>query len=240
MIKTVAIVQSNYIPWRGYFDLINSVDEFILYDDMQYTRRDWRNRNKIKTPEGSKWLTIPVQVKGKYYQKIRETIISDPEWNRLHWQSIVYYYSKAKYFHTYKELFESLYLDCQDKLLSQINYRFLRAICQILSISTKLSFSMDYQLVEGKTERLIGLCKQAGATEYLSGPAARAYLDEELFRNEGIKLRYIDYSGYPEYHQLFPPFESGISIIDLIFNQGHNSKDYMKTSIPDLLQECPG
>ena len=98
MSKKVAIVQSNYIPWKGYFDLINSVDEFILYDDMQYTMRDWRNRNKIKTKNGLMWLTIPVQVKGKYYQKIRETIISDPQWNRNPWQSISHNYFQAKYF----------------------------------------------------------------------------------------------------------------------------------------------
>lgn len=227
--KKVASVQSNYIPWKGYFDLINSVDEFILYDDMQYTRRDWRNRNKIKTPNGLKWLTIPVQVKGKYYQKIKETVISEPDWTHTHWQSIVNNYSRSEYFHDYKELFESLYLDCQENLLSQINYRFLMAICQILGITTKLSWSMDYQLVGDKTERLINLCKQAGATEYVSGPTAKAYLDEESFRREGIEVTYINYSGYPEYQQSFPPFEHNVSIIDLIFNEGQNATKYMKS-----------
>ena len=139
MDKIVAIVQSNYIPWKGYFDLINSVDEFILYDDMQYTRRDWRNRNKIKTLNGLRWLTIALQVKDRYYQKIRETVVSDSGWNRTHWQSIVHNYSKAKYFYAYKELFENLYLDCQESLLSRINYRFIIAICKILGISTQIS-----------------------------------------------------------------------------------------------------
>jgi hypothetical protein len=229
MAKKLAIVQSNYIPWKGYFDLINSVDEFILYDDSQYTKRDWRNRNKIKTPEGLKWLTISVQVKGKYYQKIRETVISDPEWNRTHWQSIIRNYSKGKHFHSYKELFENLYLGCQEKFLSRINHRFLAAICQILGINTKISWSMDYKLLEGKTEKLVDLCKQVGATEYISGPAAKAYIDEELFRSESIELSYIDYSGYPEYQQLFPPFEHGVSIIDLIFNEGENARKYLKS-----------
>lgn len=229
MDKTVAIVQSNYIPWKGYFDLINSVDEFILYDDMQYTRRDWRNRNKIKTINGLKWLTIALQVKDKYYQKIRETVISDLDWNRTHWQSIVHNYSKAQYFSIYKELFENLYLDCEESFLSQINYRFIIAICKILGISTQISWSMNYELIEGKTERLVDLCKQAGAAEYISGPAAKTYIDEELFQTAGIRLRFMDYSEYPEYHQLFPPFEHGVSIIDLIFNEGSNATKFMRS-----------
>jgi hypothetical protein len=230
MSKKVAIVQSNYIPWKGYFDMINLVDEFILYDDVQYTRRDWRNRNKIKASNGLMWLTIPVKVKGRYFQRVRETVISDLGWGGRHWKSIIHSYSRAKYFHTYGELFDDLYLGQNERFLSQVNYRFLTAICQILGINTKLSWSMDYHLIEGdKTDRLVDLCKQAGATEYISGPAAKAYIDEELFKNEGIVLHYMDYSGYPEYNQLFPPFEHGVSIIDLIFNEGPNAPMYMRS-----------
>ena len=229
MNKRVAIVQSNYIPWRGYFDLISQVDEFILFDDVQYTRRDWRNRNRIKAPNGSIWLTIPVEVKGKRDQKIKDTVISDPGWSRNHWRTIVYNYSKTKYFSEYKELFESLYLERNEKLLSQVNYKFVTAICDLLGIETKLAWSSEYRLVEGKTERLVDLCKQAGANEYLSGPTARGYIDEELFRNEGIELRYMDYSGYSEYEQLYPPFESGVSIIDLIFNEGPDARKYISS-----------
>jgi hypothetical protein len=227
--KKIAIVQSNYIPWKGYFDLINSVDEFILFDDVQYTRRDWRNRNRIKTPHGLMWLTIPIEVNGKYFQKIRETAVSDPSWNRKHWQSILHNYSKAKYFHTFEEQFHDLYLASNEKSLSQINYRFLTAICQMLGITTKISWSMDYHLIEGKTERLIDLCKQAGATKYISSPTAKSYIDEELFKNEDLELRYIDYTGYPEYDQLFPPFEHTVSIIDLIFNEGPHATKFMKS-----------
>ncbi len=227
--KKLAILQSNYIPWKGYFDLINLVDEFILLDDMQYTRRDWRNRNKIKTPAGLSWLTIPVKVKNNYFQKIKDTVISDPQWNRRHWQSIVHNYARAKYFPTYRALFEDLYLTSDERSLSQINHRFLVAICEILGIKTRLSWSMDYQLAEGKTERLVDLCKQAGATEYISGPSAKDYIDEELFRREGIALRYMDYSDYPLYEQLFPPFEHAVSVIDLIFNVGPEASRYMKS-----------
>jgi hypothetical protein len=184
--KKVAVVQSNYIPWKGYFDLINLVDEFILYDDMQYTRRDWRNRNIIKTPRGPIWLTIPVEVKGKYFQKIKDTTISDPNWGKTHWTTIVHNYSKAKYFAMHREVFENLYLSSEERFLSRVNYLFLTAICEILDIKTKISWSMDYNPGSGKTERLVDLSKQAGATEYVSGPRAKDYLQEELFTNEGI------------------------------------------------------
>jgi hypothetical protein len=227
--KKVAVVQSNYIPWKGYFDLINLVDEFILYDDMQYTRRDWRNRNIIKTPRGPIWLTIPVEVKGKYFQKIKDTTISDPHWGKTHWTTIVHNYSKARYFAEHREMFEKLYLNSEEKFLSRVNYLFLTAICEILGIKTKISWSMDYIPGSGKTERLVDLSKQAGATEYVSGPRAKDYLQEELFTNEGIALRYVDYSSYPEYTQLSPPFEHQVSIIDLIFNEGPEAKKYMKS-----------
>jgi hypothetical protein len=228
--KKLAIVQSNYIPWKGYFDMINMVDEFILYDDCQYTKRDWRNRNKIKTQNGLQWLTIPVEVKGKYHQKIKGTVVSDPEWSKKHWSIIKNIYYKANFFKDFENQFEELYLDCGEKYLSDINYRFITAINQILGITTKISWSMDYDLlVEGNTERLIHLYKQAGADTYLSGPAAREYMDVKLFEDEGITVEWMDYNRYPEYNQLYPPFEHKISIIDLIFTTGKNAKNYMKS-----------
>lgn len=229
MNKRLALVQSNYIPWKGYFDLINLVDEFVLFDDVQYTRRDWRNRNRIKTPNGTIWLTIPVEVKGKYFQMINETVISDPDWNRLHWKTITHSYSKAPFFREYRERFEDLYRGATDKYLSRVNHRFILAICEILGIASKITWSMDYTLAAGKTERIVDLCEQTGATEYISGPAAKAYMQEDLFRAKGIAVSYIDYSGYPEYHQLYPPFEHQVSIIDLIFNEGPNASKFMKS-----------
>jgi hypothetical protein len=227
--KKVAIVQSNYIPWKGYFDLINKVDVFILYDTVQYTRRDWRNRNIIKTPNGLTWLTIPVAVKNKYHQKIKDTRISDIRWSRKHWKSIVHNYSRAKYFSNYREQFENLYLDCHEEYLSRINYHFLTSICEMLDIKTKIAWSMDYELVNDRNKALIDLCKQAGASEYISGPTAKGYIDEALFKKNGIKLKYMDYSGYPEYNQPYPPFDHAVSIIDLIFNEGENAKNYLKS-----------
>jgi len=227
--KKVAIIQSNYIPWKGYFDIINMVDEFIIYDDVQYTRRDWRNRNRIKTPNGLKWLTIPVKVKGKYHQKIKDTKIADKNWVKKHWKTIIHNYSKAKYFKEYKDFFEELYLTSNEEYLSEINYKFIVAINKILGINTKIRWSSEFKLLDGKTERLLGICKDCNADIYVSGPAAKEYFDKELAKKENIKVEWMDYSGYPEYEQLYPPFEHKVSIIDLIFNEGPNATKFMKS-----------
>jgi hypothetical protein len=228
--KKVAILQSNYIPWKGYFDLINSVDEFVLFDDMQYTRRDWRNRNKIKTAQGITWLTIPVQVKGKYFQTIKDTVVSEQTWAQKHWRAIEVNYARADFFKIYGPAFEALYAEVTDEtFLSQINFRFISKVCEILGVKTKLSWSSDYETSSGKTERLISICKQAGGTSYLSGPAAKIYLDEALFAREGLEVGYIDYNDYPPYKQLFPPFEHFVSVLDLIFNVGPTATQYMKS-----------
>jgi hypothetical protein len=225
----VAIVQSNYIPWKGYFDIINRVDEFMLFDDRQYTRRDWRNRNLIKTAQGVHWLTIPVHAKGRYEQRIDETMISDPEWAGRHWKTIASAYAAAPFFDQYREAIEALYKVSGEERLSDVNRRFLDAICGLLGIRTRLSWSTDYTAEGSRTERLVNLCQLAGATEYLSGPAARAYIEEDRFRDAGIELTYMDYSGYPEYPQLHGPFEHGVSIVDLLFNTGPDAHRYMKS-----------
>ncbi|NQY95240.1 MAG: WbqC family protein [Campylobacteraceae bacterium] len=227
--KKIAILQSNYIPWKGYFDLINMVDEFILYDDMQYTRRDWRNRNKIKTSSGLKWLSIPVDVKGKYFQKISETKISESDWGKKHWSILKQHYSKTKYFKDYKDVFEDLYLNCDEMYLSQINYKFIKVVCKILGITTKIRWSSEFKLMDGQTEKLLGICKNCDADIYLSGATAKDYFDEELSEKENIKVEWMDYSGYDEYTQLFSPFEHGVSILDLIFNEGTKATKYMKS-----------
>jgi len=227
--KKVAILQSNYIPWKGYFDIINAVDVFVLYDDMQYTKRDWRNRNKILTSSGSKWLTIPVMVKGKFFQKINETMISESSWAKKHWGSISHNYSKAKYFKDYKSVFEPLYLGMEEKNLSKVNYLLIKTICDLLDIKTKLVWSSDFELAEDRTERLLNICKDLGANEYVSGPAAKVYMNAELFEKEKIKITWFDYSNYPEYKQLHIPFDHYVSILDLVFNKGPEIKKYMKT-----------
>ena len=218
--KKVAILQSNYIPWKGYFGMIAAVDEFILYDDMQYTRRDWRNRNQIKTPQGLNWLTVPVKAKGKYYQKIRETEIDGADWQASHWRTLTQNYRRAPYFDEIAQWLEPLYTKETYTYLSPMNRCFIEAICRYLSIDTVITNSWDYELVDGKTERLADLCRQAGGTEYVSGPAAKDYVDEKIFSDMDIKLTWFDYSGYPDYPQLWGEFVHGVTILDLLFNCG--------------------
>lgn len=225
--KKIAILQSNYIPWKGYFDLIAFVDEFILYDDMQYTRRDWRNRNQIKTPNGLLWLTVPVKVKGKYDQTIKETEIDGDAWLIQHQKSIVQNYKKAPFFNDVWPIFEPLY-NKHFIHLSELNRAFIEVICNYLEIKTKISNSWDFNLMDGKTERLADLTMQAGGCEYISGPAAKDYIVESVFNDLNIKLRWFDYSGYPEYQQLYGEFVHGVSILDLLFSCGRQSANYMR------------
>lgn len=233
--KRIAILQSNYIPWKGYFDMIAAVDEFILYDDMQFTKNDWRNRNQIKTPQGVQWLTVPVKVKGKFGQAIRETAIDGKGWATSHWKSFQLYYRRAQYFNEIASLLEPVYSDPPHIYISQLNRQLIEIICDYIGIHATISCSSDYTLMEGKTGRLVDLCIQAGGTEYISGPAAKDYLDENLFRDAGIKLTWFNYDNYPAYPQLWGEFVHGVSILDLLFNCGKESPRYMKHVLKDLV-----
>ncbi len=226
--RKVAITQSNYIPWKGFFDSVNLVDVFVLYDDMQYTKRDWRNRNLIKCENGTKWLSIPVEVKGKYFQKISETRISDTSWAKQHWMTIKHTYGKLPGFQVYGTKFEELY-NKDYEYLSEVNYAFIKAICEMLNIKTEIHWSSEFELPEGKTERLVSICEDLKASDYFTGAAAKAYMDESLFAKKGIQVHYYDYSGYPEYEQKYPPFTHGVSILDLLFSAGESAPHYMKT-----------
>lgn len=227
--KKVAISQSNYIPWKGYFDMIAAVDEFILYDDMQYTRRDWRNRNKIKTANGIQWLTVPVRAKGLYLQKIRDAQIStESDWARLHWKTLVGSYGRSAHFASIAEFIEPLYQEKKFQLLSDLNRAFIEAICKYLGIKTRISNSWDYQLINGKNARLVDLCVQAGASEYISGPAAKDYVDENEFASRGVTVRWFDYDNYPTYPQMWGEFTHGVSILDLLFCCGEESSQFLR------------
>lgn len=224
--KKVAILQSNYIPWKGYFDMIAAVDEFILYDDMQFTKNDWRNRNKIKTPNGIEWITIPVGQ--NINRRIRDVLIPDERWQKKHWRTLEANYRRATHFEEISGWLAPMYLEACYKNLSELNRDFITAVCKYLGITTKLSNSMDYPLIEGKTTRLLDLCRQAGANEYISGLAAKDYIEEEYFFESGIKLTWFDYANYPEYAQLWGEFIHDVTILDLLFNCGKDSTMFMK------------
>jgi len=224
--KKVAVLQSNYIPWKGYFDIISRVDEFIFYDDVQYTNRDWRNRNKIKTPNGLLWLSIPVGA-GRN-RLICNVEIPNRDWQKKHWQSISQFYGKAPFFDEYKSFFEDFYLSETHNNLSDMNIGLIKKICsEILDIKTNFRDSREFNLQGKKENRMLELLEKTGATHYLSGPSAKKYICEQHFADRNIKLEWMDYSGYPEYKQLFGEFEHAVSILDLIFNVGNDSSFYV-------------
>ncbi|MBX9778448.1 MAG: WbqC family protein [Xanthobacteraceae bacterium] len=225
--KKVAVVQSNYIPWKGYFDLIAAVDEFIILDDVQYTRRDWRNRNVIKTPEGPKWLTIPVKSKGHYHQTIREVEIDGTSWGVVHQKALQLNYRRAAHFDEIAALLDP-FLRNPHPHLTELNCSIISAICGYLGIGTTISHSSGYRLTGEKSERLANLCFQAGATEYVSGPSAKTYLREQDFKERGIQVTWFDYDGYPEYPQLWGAFIHHVTILDLLFNCGKQAPLFMK------------
>jgi hypothetical protein len=228
----VAIVQSNYIPWKGYFDLINSVDEFVLLDDAQYTRRDWRNRNRIKTAAGVRWLTIPVLTKGGFTQRIDETLIADDAWPRSHWSAIEQAYRATPHFDAVAALLQPRYASFGAGRLTDVNEALLRELCGYLRIGTTISRSTDHPGPGARSERLLGICRAVGASEYVSGPSARAYLDVELFARAGVDVRWFDYTGYREYRQPHGEFVHDVSIIDLLFCEGPRSREWLKTTTP--------
>jgi hypothetical protein len=227
----VVILQPSYIPWRGYFHQIQKADLFIFYDDVQYDKHGWRNRNRIKTSQGSQWLTIPVYSKGVIDRDIpinRVSISWDTDWNQKHWRAIQQAYSKSPFFHQYAPLLEGFYKQ-KTELLADFTIETTIFLARQLG-NNKTQFLRSSQLskVDGvKTDRLIQILKFVNATHYISGPSARNYIEKEKFDAAGITLEYIEYN-YMEYPQLYPPFDQNVSIIDLLFMVGPDACQYFK------------
>ena len=214
----VVILQSNYIPWRGYFDLINEADIFIFYDEVQFTRRDCRNRNIIVTKRGKQWLSLPVKQTGKFEQSILETEIAAHNWSRKHWNSLKGAYAKSAGFKKWEHLIKKIYIELADeRSLVAINRRFIKEISKALFIETEFKCSTHILSALGKTERLVGLCQAVGATEYISGPAAKDYIDAPLFEKSGIKLTWKNYPNYQPYLQNDGQYRVGVTLLDTLF-----------------------
>jgi hypothetical protein len=224
--KRVAVIQSNYIPWKGYFDIINDVDVFIFYDDLQFTKNDWRNRNKIKTPRSAEWISIPVGTDLR--RLVCEVELRDHSWQQKHWNLLRMHYDKAPHFRTYRPFLEDVFLSRTWTNLSDLNHHLIRTISrEFLGITTEFLDSRAFDPQGQKLDRLIDLLKKAGTDLYVSGPAARDYIDPKVFEAAGIQLVYKSYAGYPEYPQMHPPFEHGVSILDLLFNMGQQAPEFI-------------
>jgi hypothetical protein len=223
------ILQPSYIPWRGYFHQIQKADLFVFYDDVQYDRLSWRNRNRIKTPQGLVWLTIPVHRRGAVTDQIpinQIQICWDQPWNTNHWSTIEYAYHKAPFFHEHAPSLKTLY-ERQLELLSDFTIELTIFLARQLGIlHTEFIRSSSLQVEGHRTDRLINILNKLGATHYISGPSARDYIEEEKFYSAGITLEYMDYH-YPEYPQLYPPFVSQVTILDLLFMTGPDAHKYI-------------
>jgi len=219
----ICIIQSCYIPWKGFFDLVGRCDEYVIFDRMQYVKRHWHNRNRIKTAHGVEWLTIPVVTKGRFNQAIDEVHIEKP-WAEKHWRALELAYRSAPFFGEFAPLVRTWYeLADKEPLLTDVNEIFLRGIARVLGLATRITRDATYPSCGTKTERLLGIARSAGADCYLSGPSARAYFDEEMFASAGIASEWMNYEGYPEYPQLHGPFEHAVTMLDLLFNTGAES-----------------
>jgi hypothetical protein len=235
----VVILQPSYIPWRGYFDQVRRADLFIFYDDVQFDKHGWRNRNQIKTAQGKQWLTIPVYSRGVTGGiPINQVKIDwSKPWAENHLKALTFAYKKAPCFASYAPWLDSVY-SRHDDLLADFTIRLTIEIArEIGNAHTRFMRSSDIPGIIGrKTDRLIQILQGVGATHYISGPSAKDYIESEKFEAVGITLEFMEYN-YPEYPQLYPPFDPNVSILDLMFMTGIRACEYFP---PPLLDSPPG
>ena len=223
----VTILQPSYLPWLGFFEQISRSDKFVLLDDVQYTRRDWRNRNRIRVRENWIWLTVPVQQKSRFSQSLLETRIDNSvSWRRKHLETLRQHYCKAPFFEKYfprcQQVYEKDWTFLFDLCLETINL-----IKEEMGIETPLLRSSEMKPGGEKTERLVSICRELGATHYLSGESGSNYIAEEDFSSQGIALEYQNYE-HPVYPQRYTGFVPHLSAIDLLFNCGEQSLGILK------------
>jgi WbqC-like protein family len=215
-----AILQPSYIPWRGYFHQIQKSDVFVFYDDVQYDKHGWRNRNRIKTANGPTWLTIPVASRGNvvHHTPIHEVRIAGDAWIAKHRATLAQAYARAPHLARYLPMLDELY-QRKPELLADLTIDLTIAIARELGLTTRFVRSSELGIPGHRTERILAILQALGANHYVSGPSARAYLEEARFAEAGITLEYMVYS-YPPYEQLHPPFDGQVSILDLLFMTG--------------------
>jgi len=210
----------------GFFDQMYKSDVFVIYDDVQFDKHGWRNRNRIKTAQGIQWLTIPVLTKGREKPLINEVLINNhSDWRKAHFGSIKQNYSRAPFFSTYINVFEEIYAKEWEYLID-VNMAFVHALMDKLQLDREILFSSKLDVPETKTHRLVNICVKFGATDYLTGDAAEDYIDESLFIEKNIRLHY-HYYNHPNYSQMYGEFVPFLSVIDLLFNEGPRSLEIL-------------
>ncbi|MCB0339171.1 MAG: WbqC family protein [Bdellovibrionales bacterium] len=221
-----AIIQSSYIPWKGYFDIIHDVDVFIFLDNVEFSKGSWRNRNKLKTPNGVKWISVPLQRKNLNHSNIDQVRVSKSNWQREHFNLLQLSYKDALYFKQYEPMLRDFYLRTTWDSLSEMNQTFIRKIAAELNISTRFFNASELDPTGDREERLINLCQIVGATTYLSGPSAKDYITLDRWNAVGIDVQWKQYE-YPEYPQLHPPFDHAVTVLDMLFMLGSDAPNYI-------------
>lgn len=227
--RKIAILQPNYIPWKGVFDLIDRVDHFVFYDDVQYTKKDWRNRNYIKSKDSDLLLSVPVKTKGKTGQLIKDTLIdNDHKWQMKHYKSIVNCYKQSQFFERYHFILEELYLNNTWNLLSELNVFSTKIISKAINIQTNWHLSSNLSKSGSKIgDKAIKICKELNCNYFINGPSSKKFLDLNLFKKNNIHVEFIKYE-FPLYHQQYTPFSHNVSILDVIFNCGPNALKFIR------------
>lgn len=215
----LAAHQPQYLPYLGYFHKMAAADVFVHLDDVQYKHREFQNRNRIRTPGGWIWLTVPVKVKGRREQSIAEVEIdNDKSWAEEHWESLKRNYARAPHFTEHAPAFERFYARRWTRL-ADLCLELAGYLASALGVRTPARLASSFGVSTFSTRRLVDLCRAAGADTYLSGAGGRDYLDEGLFREAGLELRYQDFRP-PAYPQCFPGFEPNLAAVDALFNAG--------------------
>lgn len=220
--KVVSIQQPEHLPWLGFFDKVRQVDMVVLLDDVQFKKRYFENRNKIRTGNGWQWIGIPVNTKGRYHQNLCDVEVDNTRhWRETAWRALCLNYSKTACWEGYSSFFDNLY-QCEWTRLVDFNVEVIKYVTKQLGLETEFLFASQLD-VEGKGDKLlVNICRKVGASAYLSGAFGRDYIDESLFAEAGIALEYQDFR-HPTYRQVYQPFLPNMSTVDLLFNEGPKS-----------------
>jgi hypothetical protein len=226
----IAICQPAYLPWLGYFELLDRVDTFILLDSVQFEKQSWQQRNRVKTPTGLQWLTVPVVFRGHFGQRILEVEIRDPEFARKHLRTVELNYRRAPFFDQYYPELAEILTERSMSSLRDLNQHLIEWFCRVLGIAARILRSSDLNAEGKRSELLVSICRLLGADFYVSPLGSAGYLleDMDLFTKAGIQVAFQHYE-HPEYRQLFPPFQSHASVLDLIFNEGPNALPILRS-----------
>lgn len=228
----VTIHQPDHLGYLGFYHKAMNADKYVVLDSVQFSKREFVNRNRIRGADGALWLSVPVLTKGRFYQHIQEVEINPTDrWQKRHWGRILHSYRKAPYFDTYAPVFQPIYAASWKKLMD-LNLHIIRTVFDLLGLEIDMCLASELSVTGKATELLIGITQAVGGSTYLSGPGGKWYMDESLFKKSGIRLEYNQFT-HPVYQQVYEPFLPSMAVIDLLFNCGPRAIDVLRSAGPE-------